>query len=179
MLNEEWKDIAGYEGIYQVSNTGRVRSLDRKIMHSDGKPYTVKGRILKLFTNRYKYLCADLSVDNKKLSARAHRLVAAAFIDNPYNLPCVNHKDENKANNTVDNLEWCTIQYNNTYGNYSRFGPERKAKKVSQFSKDGELIKTYVSQAEAQRSTGLSSSSIGVCCSGKRKTYGGYVWKYA
>lgn len=107
-MNEVWKDIEGYEGKYQVSNLGRVRGLDRK--NSMGK--TVKGRILKPRKTHAGYLRAHLCRDDRYI----HRLVAEAFIPNPNNLPQINHKDEDKANNSVDNLEWCTCEYNLSYG---------------------------------------------------------------
>lgn len=108
---EKWKDINGYEGYYQVSSYGRVRSLDRLVSNR-----FIKGSILKQ-NERGKYLCVCLSKDKMKKSYSVHILVANAFIDNPNNLPCINHKDEIKTNNRVENLEWCTHKYNINYGN--------------------------------------------------------------
>ena len=105
---EIWKDIQGYEGLYQVSNLGRVRSLNYK------KTKTVK--ILKLTSNTKGYLQLILHKNGEISSRKVHRLVAEAFIPNPDGLPQVNHKDENKQNNCVDNLEWCTNYYNAWYG---------------------------------------------------------------
>jgi hypothetical protein len=113
-MEEIWKDIKGYEGYYQVSNLGRVKSVARVIQRKS-KPYTVKEKILKARPDKdgYKYLV--LCVNCKTKTTSIHRLVAQAFIPNPDNLPCINHKDENPANNNVENLEWCTYSYNNTY----------------------------------------------------------------
>ena len=115
ILTEEWRDIEGYEGLYQVSNLGRVKSLARVVMRSDGKPNTVNEKILKDGITKG-YCAVVLCKDRKKKMYKVHRLVAMAFLSNPHNLPEVNHKDENKKNNRVDNLEWCTSLYNNNYG---------------------------------------------------------------
>lgn len=113
MNNEEiWKDIIGYEGLYQVSSLGRVRSLDRY----DSNNHFLKGRILKLSANGKGYLKVALNSNGKAKTYSVHRLVLQSFIPNPDNLPQVNHKDENKTNNNVDNLEWCDNSYNLNYG---------------------------------------------------------------
>ena len=115
-MKEIWKDIEGYEGIYQVSNKGRVKSLKRKICsNSNNHKYnTLSEKLLKL-SGGGKYIQVILCKDGKTSAKLVHRLVAQAFIPNPNNLPCVNHKDENKKNNDVRNLEWCTYKYNNEY----------------------------------------------------------------
>ena len=115
-MQEIWKDIEGYEGIYQVSNKGRVKSLKRKICsNSNNHKYnTLSEKLLKL-SGGGKYIQVILCKDGKTSAKLVHRLVAQAFIPNPNNLPCVNHKDENKKNNDVRNLEWCTYKYNNEY----------------------------------------------------------------
>ena len=109
--DEVWKDILGYEGVYQVSNHGRIRSLDRYV----GRRF-FPGKIFSLNPNRYGYVRVDLRYRGKSKSSAVHRLVAEAFLDNPNGLPQINHKDENKSNNHVDNLEWCTAEYNINYG---------------------------------------------------------------
>ena len=108
---EEWKDVKGYEGLYQVSNLGNVRSLDRRVKHSVYGYMNVKGKTLSQHSDG-EYLKVKLSKDGKMKTHKVHRLVATAFIDNPNELPAVNHIDCDKFNNSVDNLEWCTISYN-------------------------------------------------------------------
>ena len=110
--DEIWKDIPNYEGIYQVSNLGRIRSLDREITYANGKVGLYKGRIMKLKMSKYGYVVFHFSVDNKKKAITVHRLVAETFIPNPGDKPCVNHIDCNRANNKVSNLEWCTYKEN-------------------------------------------------------------------
>lgn len=117
---ESWKPIAGYEGLYEVSDHGRVRSLDHTRTFSNRwggtNSATVKGRILKPQPQRTGYLHVGLCKDGVVKYERVHRLVATAFLDNPGGLPEVNHKDEDKANNGANNLEWCDRRYNNTFG---------------------------------------------------------------
>jgi hypothetical protein len=174
-MKETWKPVYGYEDSYEVSDRGNVRSIAKEIPCGLGRNHTRSGRILKQGTNPNGYRYVNLSKDGKVYSARVHRLVAEEFLDNPYNLPCVNHKDENKSNNNVGNLERCTFSYNNTYNDKQLC----RASKVSQFTLDGEFIKTYLSQAEAERLLGLKRSNISACCRNKIKSCSGYVWKYA
>ena len=109
---EEWRPVVGYEGLYEVSSYGRVRSLDRY----DERNCFREGRILKLYTSRVGYLRVQLSLNSKKKMYLVHRLVAEAFIPNPDNLPEVNHLDEDKTNNRVENLEFCDRKYNINFG---------------------------------------------------------------
>lgn len=119
-MKEIWKDIQGYEGIYQVSNLGRVRSVDRVVIHKDGVKHLYRGRVLKPHYNTSKYLAIGLHYNGISNTYLVHRLVAQVFIPNPNNLPEVNHIDEVITNNKVDNLEWCTSEYNNNYGNHNK-----------------------------------------------------------
>lgn len=162
MKKEYWKYIKGYEGLYQVSNFGRVKS------NKFGKE-----RILKPFTNSTGYLLVSLCKDGKVKAFTVHRLVAEAFIDNPDNLPQVNHRDENKLNNNVDNLEWCTNEYNINYGTRT----ERCSKPVLQYTLDGEFVREWPSIMEAARN-GYYQGHVVACCQGKRKAHKGFIWKY-
>ena len=154
-MQEIWKDVANYEGLYQVSNLGRVKSIGYK-----------KELILKHF-NTGGYKRVTLIKNKIRKHHLIHRLVAETFIPNLNNLPQINHKDENKKNNCVNNLEWCSNSYNIQYS---------KAKSVLQFDLENNLIKEYSSITEARKET--KQTHIGDCCSGKRKTNGGYIWKY-
>ena len=172
---EYWKDINGYEGLYQVSNYGRVKSFAKKQI-----------RILKGSPIQKGYLQVALYKNNKIKCFLIHRLVAENFIPNPNNLPQVNHKDENKQNNHINNLEWCTVLYNNNYGTkkerlskvYNKELHQTTSKNIIQFNKKMEKINQFKSVREAERKTKISNGNISECCQGKRKTAGGYIWKY-
>lgn len=168
---ENWKAIAGYESRYEVSTGGKVRCLN---FNHTGKP-----RILKLRKRRDGYLLVDLCKDGNRKSTYVHRLVAEAFIPNPQNLDTVNHRDEDKTNNNVSNLEWMTLLDNNRYGTHDKRVAEARSKQVKQLDKRGNLLATYPSMREAERRTGIAASHIAKCCLGRRKSAGGYVWKYA
>lgn len=171
---EVWKDIIGYEGLYQVSNLGNVRSLNYN---------GVKGNI-RILTPLHVcgYLYVHLSKDGFIKTVRIHRLVAEAFIPNPDNLPCVNHKDECKTNNIWTNLEWCTIEYNTRYGT----GIERRVKKqlnkhsaepIKQMNLDGTLVTIWPSMRETSRN-GFDMRAVYRCCNNKQQTHLGYKWAY-
>lgn len=181
---EIWKPVVGYEGLYEVSNTGEVRSLFRY------------KKLLKPTVARNGYCAVELFKNKKRKHILVHRLVALAFIPNPDNLPMVNHKDETRDNNCVENLEWCTAKYNMNFGTLqrrrcshtdykkeiyaenARKNGKKVCKPVSQFTKSGDFLHSYESGKEAHRKTGVSHSHILECCAGKVKTAGGYVWKY-
>ena len=178
-MNEIWKDIEGWEGLYQVSNMGRVKSLPRVLMDSKGRRHPVGEKILKPH-DRKGYDSVTLQ-DMRRETYSVHRLVALHFIPNPDNLPIVNHKDENPKNNRADNLEFCTISYNTRYGT----GIQRQVanttypvKSVEQISIDGHHIAYFDSITEASKATGANKSVIVRCCKGKMATAGGYRWKY-
>lgn len=113
---EEWRVVPGYEGLYEVSNTGRVRSFDRYVKYSNGQIHLHKGKVLSPGKNTKGYLFVILTCNRKRKTINVHRLVAIAFLPNPDNLPEVNHIDEDKTNNRVENLEWCDRNYNLNYG---------------------------------------------------------------
>ena len=165
MKKEYWKPVVGYEGLYEVSNWGRVKSL------KFGKEKILKPII------RHGYYFVGLSKNGIVKSYSVHRLVAQVFIPNPNNLPCVNHKDENKQNNVVSNLEWCTHEYNNSYGTRSKRVAEKQSKPVLQYDLEGNLIKEWVSINECGRN-GFNQGGICKCCNGKQKIYKGFIWKY-
>lgn len=179
---EEWKDIKGYEGLYQVSNLGRVKSLNRTSTHSKGYIAHYKEKILKQSFERNGYARVGLSKYGKTKLYYIHVLVAEAFINNPDNLPEVNHIDEDKTNNCVDNLEWCNHKYNSIHG--TRANRISKAmtnnKKVSKQVLCIETGVIYSSVHEAGRQMNLDFSEIATVCRGyrNRKTAGGYHWKY-
>ena len=171
LKQEEWKPIPGYEGLYEVSNYGRVRSYQ---LDSNGK-------ILSTGKDGSGYCFVNLYKDGKaKKHCTVHRLVAEAFIPNPSNFPQVNHKDECKKNNYFGNLEWCSSAYNNSYGTRTRRIAEKISKPVVQLEKKGNFIAEFESLREASRRTGIASISICSCCKHKPgyKSAGGFLWIY-
>ena len=179
-MSEVWKPIKGYEGIYEVSDLGRVRSLPRMLTDSKGRRHPVPMKILKMH-DRKGYDSVTLQDMGRKTIMSVHRLVAMAFIPNPDNLPVINHRDENPKNNQVSNLEWCDISYNTRYGT----GVERAQAKhvyhrkaVEQLTKDGQHVATFKGVKEAARATGADASVIVKVCKGRNETAGGYRWKY-
>ena len=125
------------------------------------------------------YYQIGLRKDNKRKWFSVHRLVAETFIDNPNNCKYVNHKDENKLNNNINNLEWCTMSYNNTYGARLEKVKQKVSKKVLQYDLEGNFIKEYSSLKEANKLNNMKSiGNISKCCKGKYKTAGGYIWRY-
>ena len=173
--NEIWKPIKDFEGLYEVSNLGRVKSLSR-LKHPNCGRYYLKEKILKIWKNPNGYYATCLS-KNGNHTKTIHRLVAETFIPNQNNYPCVNHKDEDKSNNCVDNLEWCTWEYNNNYKNKGERISKTKFKKVSQYDLEGNYIKEWESILGASKQLNISSSGITNCIHGRSKSAGGYIWK--
>ena len=171
---ELWKDVQGYEGSYQVSSFGRVRSLDR----IDFVGRQLKGAIMKPNIMKSGYHLVGLRRGNIQNKLYIHRLVALAFIDNPYNLLEINHLDEDKSNNNHTNLEWCSRKYNMNYGTGAKRGGINSSKEVYQYSLDNKLIRKYKSATEASKQTGFNLGNICSCCRGDLKTSKGFVWKY-
>lgn len=171
---EIWKSIENYDGLYEVSNFGCVRSLDR-IVFQQGRNQVYRGTIMTPFKNNRGYYCIRLSKENKKKTFSVHRLVAKAFIPNPKNYPCVNHKDENPQNNNVQNLEWCTNEYNVNYGTATYRRAIKMGKCVAQYNKNGKLVSTFYSVNEAERGTNIK---IGDAVKNNNHTAGGFFWRF-
>ena len=178
---EIWKDILGYEGKYMVSNWGRVKSLN---YHRTSKERILKGR-----KTKNGYLHVKLYKDGKGKWYFVHRLVAEVFLENPKGYNEVNHRDENKQNNCVDNLEWCSRQYNNTYNGRAKKVGKKAGKKntnhpklsrrIIGINKVNGLILEFPSTKEASRQTDINQGNICSCLKGRQKSAGGYVWYYA
>ena len=164
MAEEEiWCPIKGYEGLYEVSDQGRVKSIG----YGDD-------RILKSVIDKGGYLKVCLCKNGEREWCRIHRLVAKTFIPNPDNLPEVNHKDEDKENNYVQNLEWCDRKYNCNYGTRN----QRISKLVLQFTKDGEFVREWKSSSEIEMNLGYAHQNISSCCTGKLKSAYNFIWKF-
>lgn len=169
---EIWESLVflGYPN-YEVSNIGRVKSLKFG-----------KERILKQGKMKNGYLFVVLCENGKRKLFYVHKLVAIAFIPNPQNIPIINHKDENKENNCLNNLEWVSYQYNNTYNNIHKkrglkTGKTRK-KTIQQYTKDMVFVKEFESATTASTELNIPQSNITACCKGRLKTSGGFIWKY-
>lgn len=179
MENEVWKDISGYEGLYQVSNYGRVKSVGKIVNGSNqygiNFQYFRKDKILKPIRDNWGYLRVSLYKDNIKMAKRIHRVVAETFMPNNHNYTIINHKNGNKEDNSVDNLEWCS-QSHNVLESY-RLGLQKpQTKKVLQYDLQNNFIREWDCISEPRKL--YHNSHIADCCSGKRKTAGGYIWKY-
>lgn len=204
-MKEIWKDITGYEGIYQVSNLGRVKSLERVVVIGYGAKRLFKEKILKNnVNNKNGYVYVGLHKDGKTKQSRVHRLVALEFLKNEDNLPHINHKNEIKTDNSVDNLEWCTSKYNNNYGhhmekivkntdyakrtlntNYYTDARKRQLHEVIEKQKipccgikENDKVR-FSSIAEAARYVGGQSAHVQDVLKGRRKTHKGWVFVYA
>lgn len=188
MAKELSRDVEGYEGLYKVSNLGNIKSADRFVKHSGKHTRIQKGRILKNLLNAHGYSEVGLyNTDGKAHRQRVHRIVATAFIPNPDNKLEVNHIDEVKTNNHVENLEWCTRLENERHGtkrerstagtDYKEIG-RKNSKEVYQYDTNGELIKVWPSLAEINRTLGYSQGNISMCCNGKIEKVYGSIWKY-
>lgn len=170
-MEEIWKDIVGYEGLYQVSNLGNVRSVKRKVKllrHGQDKERGYKNVILYRNGTRKMWL--------------VHRLVAIAFVNNPENKPQIDHIDGNPSNNVVTNLRWCTVKENLNFElahrNRINSHTQIKGKKIKQFTQNGDLINEWDSISSAARFFNITREGIRDCCLGKQKTAFGYIWKY-
>lgn len=165
-MEEIWRNIEGYEGLYQVSNTGKVRN-------------TKTGKIFKTQIEHCGYEYVILHKGKKEKLCLIHRLVALAFVPNPNNYPCVNHKDECKTNNVYTNLEWVDHKTNCNYGTRNKKISRAHCKPIYQYSIDGTFIKEWNSINAAANYYNISSQRLSHCVNGRSKTSYGYVWKYA
>ena len=173
-LIEEWKDIEGYNGLYQISNLGKIKSFRKS-----SKCKSNNGYIINPGVDNNGYLVCVLNNNGNRKTYKIHRLVALAFIPNPNNYSDVNHKDENKSNNRIDNLEWMSHKNNMNYGTLKeRIRTYHKTKHVLQYSLDGQLIKEWISISEPAKLLKISVGNIINCCKRRCKTVGGYKWSY-
>lgn len=189
LLNEEFRDIKGYEGLYQVSNYGRIKSLNRHQYYRR----KINEHILKVDFNEKGYCYINLCKNSKSNSKRVSKMVATTFLDRKdyKSMPNedkslikldkleVNHKNENKLDNHANNLEFCTHTYNINYGNRNIKHKNKMAKKVNQYDLDGNFIKQWNCIIDIQREIRIWNTSISACCKGKVKAAGGYIWRYA
>lgn len=162
---EQWKKIDGYDGSYLISSLGNVFHVGRGA--------------LRLSTDSGGYHYVRLRRGGISKFPKVHRLVAEAFIPNPNKYPCINHKDENKKNNAVSNLEWCTPKYNTNYGTCIKRRALNCRKHVVQFSLDGEQIREWDGIVSASQELHIDGSSITKAAKGKRMSAGGFIWEYA
>lgn len=192
-MEEIWKDIINYEGLYQVSNLGNVKSMNY------GRTGEIK--LLKQSTNKQGYKSVHLFKNRKWKSYSVHRLVAMAFIPNPNNLPIINHKDENPSNNNINNLEWCTVTYNNTYGtarkragenisksvrgeNHPLYGKKGKdnptSKPILMYDREGNFIRRFDCVKDTNEYFGKKNAykNVSKCLRGINKTAYGFIFKY-
>lgn len=167
---EQWKDVVGFENLYKVSDSGKVKSLNYR--------NTKKECLMTPCFNRKGYLLVCLRKDGKAYLKSVHRLVAEAFIPNPMNLPQVNHKDEDKTNNAVFNLEYCDNAYNMNYGTRNERVSKKMGRITLQLSMQGDVINEYHSAHEASKVVGVPLPNIIGCIQGKRKSAKGYKWRY-
>ena len=178
-MEEIWKDIEGYTGIYQVSNLGRVRSLDRDVVGKNGVTQHYKAGFKTQRQDKDGYLRVSLSKRGKSKGFGVHRLVAQAFIPNPDNLPQVNHRDENPSNNKADNLEWCTQSYNNAYGNRMNRVRDKIAVAVIATNIKTGKVREFESMYDCSMfiSGNHSTGRIYEVLNGKRSQFKGYTFK--
>ena len=160
---ETFVKIEGFEN-YEISNLGKVRNIKSGIML---KPWITKDG----------YLRHCLYKHNKRKNLLLHRIIATSFIDNHEEKPCVNHIDENKLNNDLSNLEWCTERENVIHGTRTKRAAEKLSKKVIQLDLNDNVLNEFESMRQAERETGVSVGNISSCCNGKTKSAGGYKWR--
>lgn len=186
--NEEWSNVVGWEGLYQVSNLGRVKSLSKRIVYKDGRVYIHPSRIMKNQKISTGYRSVMFYGASGKKQYYVHRLVAETFIPNPNNLGDVNHKDGCKTNNILSNLEWCSRSDNikHAYKNglswvHMDEAIKERSRPVIQYAPSGKIIAEYASASKAARANGCNQGQISRYCRGENKkyrAYKGYIWRY-
>lgn len=177
LQGEIWKDVVGYECLYRVSNFGRVKSVARMIMRSNGTPQRVYEKLMPIQIDSHTgYNRITLAKDGCSKRIGVHRMVAQAFIPNPDKLPVVNHIDWDRTNNHVENLEWCTQKQNVERMNWDKWNHSMNVRPIQQMSLDGKVIAIYPNMKEASKATGIPHSTISAACNGK---YGNkqFIWK--
>lgn len=189
MEREIWKDIKGFEGLYQVSNMGRVKSLGRLVATKNGKTYCVKEKIMSIHIDKQGYQCVHLRKSGGfQYEKKIHQLVGIAFIPNPDNKPFIDHINTIRDDNRIENLRWCTSKENsNNSLTKIKMSSSQKGKtgvisnhhkSIMQFDINGNLLKQWDTITEAAKCTGTNRTSIVSCANGKYKMAGGYIWKY-
>jgi hypothetical protein len=178
-MKEIWKDVSGYEGIYKVSNLGNVKSVDHTVTiisphYYNGRTMFIKGKDIALRNTKRGYKAVVLCYEGSRKDYSVHRLVAEHFLENPNNLPVINHIDENKQNNIVTNLEWCDQPYNVTYGTRA----QKYSIPIVQYDLEGNIIKEWQSANVAAKELNIPQSSINDCCRGKANKTHNYKWSY-
>ena len=177
---EIWKPIPGFPG-YEASTYGRIKSTERivEVHHKVGYyTYTIPERIMKPHLMNSGYLGITLCLKGKHINTIVHRLIASTFIDNPYYFPEVNHKNEIKTDNRVDNLEWCTRSYNKNFGTGNKRSGINRGKKVLQFDLNGKFIREWDTIRMASAETNTDQKSIINCCKNKIKKANNFIWRY-
>ena len=185
MFKEVWRPVLGYEGLYLVSDLGRVKSLDMYVRTKGEATALRKGRILTQIRDELGYCKVTLCKNGIHKDFKVHRIVAIVFVPNPVGYNIVNHKDRNPANNAASNLEWCDTAYNVTYdgararSSETRYKNKKGFKNVAQYDMAGNLIAIYDSTAAAARATCCHQGAISNNCVGRSKSAGGFRWEYA
>lgn len=189
VMKEVWRDVINYSGLYQVSNTGNVRSIDRCVKHSRNGHINIKGQLIKQRINNRGYYSLSLCKDGKYKHCVVHKLVAESFIKNNSNKPFINHKDGNKLNNLFSNLEWCTCSENNQHAydvklkigaGFGKLGKDNPSSKpVLQIDKiTGKIIREFDSLHDVQRELGYKVTNLSAACRGIVKTSNGFMWNF-
>lgn len=181
-MEEIWKDIPGYEGLYQASNLGNIKSLKREhyIPSINKKIWILKEKILKQALCKDGYKIVVLTRNKKRKTYTVHKLIAMTFIPKIKNKTQVNHKDGNKLNNSIKNLEWCNNSENIRHAyNNNLIDITKKYKKINQYDLEGNFIKQWNSMKEAGEKLNICRQNISMCCRGLRKKTNNYVWRYA